>query len=99
MNEIQDTPHENMSATHKLVWAGTVVFVLFLFFTMVRGPMSLALFMGTSLLLVLSMSTFSTVDSLRPLKACRLVSGKCFGCCRPNAWGVEGSRKRLAETT
>ena len=43
MNEIQDTPHENMSATHKLVWAGTVVFVLFLFFTMVRGPMSFAL--------------------------------------------------------
>ena len=56
MNEIQDTPHENMSATHKLVWAGTVVFVLFLFFTMVRGPMSFALFIGTSLLLVLFMS-------------------------------------------
>jgi hypothetical protein len=98
MNEIQDTPHENMSVTHKLVWAGTVVFVLFLFFTMVRRPLSFALFIGTSLLLVLFMSDVLNRGFIAAL-TCRLVSGKCFGCCRPNAGEVEGSRKRLAEST
>ena len=56
MKEVRGTPHQNMTPTHKLVWAGTVVFVLFLFFTMVRGPFSFALFIGTSLLLGLLVS-------------------------------------------
>jgi hypothetical protein len=98
MNEIQDTPRENITATHKLVWAGTVVFVFCLFFTMVRGPMSLALFFGSSLLLVLFVSDGFQSWIIRALKACRPVSGKCFGCCPLNAWEVEASRKRL-ETT
>jgi len=92
------TRRARIIATHKLVWAGTVVFVLYLFFTMVRGPMSLALFFGTSLLLVLFVSDVLNRGFIRALKACRHVSGKCFGCCRLNAWEVEASRKRL-ETT
>ena len=68
MNEIKDTPRETLSAMHKLVWAGTVVFVLFLFFTMVRGPMSFAFFIGTSLLLVLFVSAVLNRGFIRALK-------------------------------
>ena len=63
------TPHQNMTTTHKLVWAGTVVFVLFLFFTMVRGPFSFALFIGTSLLLGLFVSDVLDRGFIRALQS------------------------------
>jgi hypothetical protein len=47
---------------------GTVVFALFLFFTMVRGPMSFALFIGTSLLLVLFVSAVLNRGFIAALK-------------------------------
>jgi hypothetical protein len=57
-----------MSTKHKLVWVGTVLLVLCLFFTMVRGLMSFALFIGASLLLVLFVSDVLNRRLIRALR-------------------------------
>jgi hypothetical protein len=68
-----------MSARHKVVWGGFVLLILSLFMAIVRGPMSLALVIGVSLLLVLFVSDALKHGLFAPFDVYQQVFGESCG--------------------